>query len=345
VRRLVLNLREARPVWDIPAWAVEEIRAVLYDGWEVVEIQTPADGRGDGGEPAPEVLDAIASAEVYMGYGFPPALFDAAHRDGVTRLRWVHSGAAGVGGSLHPGMMRSPVVLTNSAGVHAVPMAETLLAMILHFSRGLDIAVAAQRQGRWDKEPFEAVDTPVRELGDATLGVLGFGGIGRELARRATALGMRVLAHKRRPAEAPSGVELLFGDDGLDRLLAESDFVAVTLPETESTRGLIGPARIERMRAGAVLCNVGRGRIIDEAALAAALSTGHLRGAGLDVFEREPLPASSPLWGMRNVVVLPHVSATSRRFWRRQTDLIVQNLRRYQRGETLRNTVDKQAGY
>ncbi len=345
MRRLLLNLRESRPVWDIPEWALDEIRREIPPGWELVEIEAAADGRGDGGEPAREVLEAIADAEIYMGYGFSPALFQAAHRGGSSPLRWVHSGAAGVGGSLHEGMRASSIILTNSAGVHAVPMAETLLAMLLFFARGLDVAVDAQRRSVWNKEPFEALDTPVRELGDATLGILGFGGIGRELARRATALGMRVLAQKRRPAEAPPGVELLFGDRGLEQLLEESDFVAITLPETEATRGMMDADTLRRMRRGAVLLNVGRGRIVDEEALVSALADGHLRGAGLDVFAREPLPHDSPLWEMRNVVILPHVSATSRRFWRRQTDLIVQNLRRYRRGEPLRNVVDKRAGY
>jgi phosphoglycerate dehydrogenase-like enzyme len=345
VRRLVLNLREARPIWDIPVWAVREILQTLPRDWEVVEVDALADGRGDGGAPSEEVLRAVEGAEVYFGYGFPPALFRAACGDGSGSLRWVHSGAAGVGATLYREMRESPVLLTNSAGVHAVPMAETLLAMLLYFARGLDLAAAGQRERRWAAPAFEAGDAPVRELGEATLGVVGFGGVGRELARRAHALGMRVLALKRRPAEAPPGVELLFGDDGLDRLLGESDFVAVTLPETARTRGLIGAAELARMRAGAVLLNVGRGRVVDEAALVTALEAGRLRGAGLDVFAREPLPEDSPLWGLPNVLVLPHVSATSRRFWRRQTDLMVENLRRYLRGDPLRNAVDKEAGY
>lgn len=340
-----MNLREARPVWDVPPWAVRDIRAALPSDWEVVELSGAADARGDGGAASAEALEAIVEAEVYLGYGFPRELFDAAHRDGETRLRWVHSGAAGVGGSLHEGMRRSPIVLTNSAGVHAVPMAETVIAMVLHFARGLDLAIGAQREARWEKESFERADTPVRELGDATLGILGFGGVGREIAHRATALGMRVIAHKRRPAEAAPGVEIVLGEEGLDELLGRSDYVAVTLPETDLTRHLLNAERIARMKPGALLLNVGRGRVVDEEALVAALREGRLRGAGLDVFEREPLPADSPLWSLPNVLVLPHVSATSPHFWRRQTELIVENIHRYLAGEALRNTVDKGAGY
>jgi phosphoglycerate dehydrogenase-like enzyme len=344
-RRIVLNLREARAVWDMPGWAMDEIRAELPAGWELVEIESAADGRGDGGEPSQEVLGALRGAEIYMGYGFPPELFEAAHEGDEMRLRWVHSGAAGVGSALHDGLRRSEIVLTNSAGVHAVPIAETILALVLYFARGLDLAVAGQREHIWQKAPFESPDTPVREIGDATVGIVGFGGIGKALSRRSTALGMRVLALKRRPAEAPPGVELLFGESGLKRLLSESDYVALTLPETDETRDMIGADALARMQSTAVLLNVGRGRVVDEKALVRALLAGKLRGAGLDVFAREPLPADSPLWSLPNVLVLPHISATSRRFWRRQTDLIVENLRRYWRGEPLRNTVDKRAGY
>ncbi|CAN5711389.1 D-2-hydroxyacid dehydrogenase [soil metagenome] len=345
MRRLILNLRETREIWDIPDWAVEEIAQEIPPGWEMIEIGSAADGRGDGGQPPAEVLDAVDDAEIYIGYGFPPALFDAAHAGGASKLRWVHSAAAGVGGSLHAGLRNSSIVLTNSAGVHAPPMAETLLAMILYFARGLDFALDGQRRGVWDKAPFEAASAPVREISEATLGILGFGGIGRELARRATALGMRVLAQKRRPAEAPPGVELLFGEKGLDRLLRESDYVAMALPETDDTRGLIGADEIACLKAEAVLLNVGRGSAVDEGALIDALRDGRLRGAGLDVFTREPLPPDSALWSLPNVLILPHVSATSASFWRRQTDLIVQNLRRYRRGEPLRNVVDKRLGY
>jgi hypothetical protein len=171
-----------------------------------------------------------------MGYGFPPALFDAAHRDGVTRLRWVHSGAAGVGGSLHPGMRESPVVLTNSAGVHAVPMAETLLAMILYFARGLDLAVAAQREGRWDKEPFEAADTPVRELGDATLGCSASAGSGVRCAPRDGAGNARARAQAA-PGRGAAGRRAPLRRRRAGAPAAESDYVAVTLPETDPRAG------------------------------------------------------------------------------------------------------------
>jgi phosphoglycerate dehydrogenase-like enzyme len=343
-RRLVVNLRDARPVYAIPDWALEEIRAALPPNWSVAEVSTPADGRGDGGRPTREVLDAIEGAEVYLGYGFPPPLFEAA-RTRAPALRWVHSAAAGVGGSLFPEMIESELVLTNSAGVHAEPIADTVLAMILYFTRGLDFALAAQARREWDKSPFEAADTPVREVGGGTLGVIGYGGIGRAVARRGSALGMEVLALKRTPGHTPAGIQLLFGPDGLAELLERSDVVAVCLPETSATRGLLGAEELARMRREAVLINVARGGVVDEEALVAALRARRIRGAGLDVFREEPLPADSPFWSLPNVLVTPHVSGTSRGFWRREVDLIVGNLERYLRGRPLRNVVDKRAGY
>ncbi|CAN5415288.1 hypothetical protein BH24GEM3_BH24GEM3_14710 [soil metagenome] len=344
-RRLVLDLQDARPVWAIPEGAVARVREALPEEWEVTVVSAPADGSGDGGGPSPEALTAMRGAEVYFGFGLPPELLRAAGDPPPGRLRWAHSAAAGVGGSLYPEMRSSEVVLTNSAGIHAAPMAETVIAMILHFARGLDLAVRAQAVRRWERSPFESAGTPVREIAGATLGIVGLGGIGREVASRAVALGMRVLASKRRPAPAPPGVELLTGDDALPRLLEASDFLVITVPETSETRGLIGREELARLPRGATLINVARGRILDEEALIEALREGHLRGAALDVFACEPLPPDSPLWGLSNVLVTPHVSGTTHRFWERQTELIVENIRRYLAGEPLRNVVDKEAGY
>jgi phosphoglycerate dehydrogenase-like enzyme len=341
VRRLVLNLRDRRSVWAIPPWAVEEIRAALPDGWECVEVTAFADGTGDGRVAGPEVLRLVRGAEAYAGWGVPREVFLAAGDS----LRWAHSASAGVGGVLYPEMRDSSVILTNSAGTHAEPIADTVLAMMLYFARGLDFGVHAQAERRWDKAPFDTTDSPVRELADSTVGLLGLGGIGRAVARRATALGMRVAAMRRSSAEGPPGVEVISGDGALDRLLSISDYLVVTVPRTGETEGMIGAAELRRLPRNAVLINVSRGDVVDEAALAAALRDGTLRGAGLDVFAREPLPEDSPLWTLPNALLLPHVSGTSHRFWRRETDLIVGNLRRYLAGEPLLNTVDKQAGY
>lgn len=345
--KIVLDLNDRRPAWSMPSWVPEEIRGALPHGWELHVMETDADGSGDGmANLDPALLDAARGAEIYLGYGVPAGLLTEGRG-----LRWVHSGAAGVRGSLTPEMLASRVLFTNSKGIHGPPMADTALGMILHFSRGLDFGIAAKARGRWEKDLFYAADNPLVELAFCTVGVFGFGGIGREVAKRVGALGARVLAFDRGPeafeASSPSfqGMEPLHGPHGFQRLLTESDFLVITAPETPETRGVIDAAALSRMKPGATLLNISRGRLVEEAALVSALTEGRLRGAGLDVFWEEPLPEGHPLWTLPNVLILPHVSAVSRHFWRRETDLILENLRRYLKGEKLLNLVDKAAGF
>ena len=330
---IVIDLRDRRPIWELPDRAREAIAAALPSGWTVRFMETPSDGSGDGaGRVTEELLEAVGGARVYMGYGIPAAVVDHGRR-----LEWVHSGAAGVASSLHPAMLASDVLFTNSAGIHAAPMAETVIAMILHFARGLDVAVRAQHEGRWSAPEYWAATAPVAEVGASTVGIVGFGGIGREVARGAGALGARVMAVRRRGDG--SGTEVL------DSVLARSDYLVLALPETEETRGIMNRERLFAMKPGSVLINVARGRLVDEEALLEALDSGRLRGAGLDVFHREPLPVDHPFYRHPRVLITPHVSATTRLFWDRQTELITDNIGRFARGERLRNLVDKAAGY
>ena len=310
-------------------------------------METLADASGDGiPNVTDELLDAVADARVYMGYGIPAEVLEAG-----PRLEWVHSGAAGVATSLGPAMMSRNVLFTNSAGIHAVPMAETVMAMIHYFARGLDVAVQSQRAGTWGAPAYWAADAPVREIGASTVGVLGYGGIGREVAVRAVALGSSVVAVRRHPRSGPptgdpAGVHVGAGASILERAITESDYLVLTLPETDETRGILSRERILSMKPGSVLINVARGRLVDEDALLDALAPGGpLRGAGLDVFHEEPLPAGHPFYSHPRVLMTPHVSATTRGFWARQTALIAENLDRFTRGERLHNLVDKRAGY
>jgi len=342
--RIVVNMRDPRPLWSIPDWAVDEIRRAVPTGYTVHVVGSLADGRGDGGGDSVEAIEAIAEAEIYLGFGFSLQLFASA-KNGADRLKWIHSGAAGVGGALHQELVDSPIDLTNSAGVHAEPIADTVMAMVYYFARGLDLAVKAQRERRWDRDGFDSLDTMIREIAGSTAGIIGYGGIGRAVAVRAQAAGMRVLAYARRERPADDSVELLFGETGLERILAESRFVILSLPRTDETEYLLRRERLALLRRDAVVINVGRGELIDEDALIETLSAGAIRGAGLDVFVREPLPPDSPFWRLPNVLVTPHVSATTDQYWRRETDLIVENLGRYSRGKPLRNLVDKRAGY
>lgn len=350
MRRAVLNLRDDRPAWALADVTAARIAAAFpHDEWEVVDVRAPVSGRGDGGGVSDEALAAVTTAEVWIGYGFPRPLLDAAleyaGNPDRMRLRWIHSAAAGVRSALHPELVESDVVLTNSAGVHAEPIADTALACMLHFARGLDFVVRAQARSQWDKAPFEERPDAVREIAGSTLGIIGYGGIGRALARRGVTLGMHVQALRTRAAPDEDGVVMLHEDEGLQRLLAHSDYVLLALPSTNDTHHLIGAAELALLQPTAVLLNFGRGDVIDEGALIAALTAGKLRGAALDVFEHEPLPPDSPLWQLPNVLVMPHISATSSRFWEREAELVVENIARYLKGETLRNMVDKRKGY
>jgi phosphoglycerate dehydrogenase-like enzyme len=345
LRRAVLNLADDRAIWRIPESALEAIRSSFPAGWEVAVVQDSVDGRGDGGGVSPAALAAVRGAEVYLGYGVPRELFVAAVCTENSQLRWAHTATAGIASLLYPEMVGSDVILTNSAGIHGPAMAETVLAMILHFARGFDVAVRAQARHEWAASRFEEEFGIGREIAGATLGIVGLGGVGRAIARSAGALGMRVIALRRSPAASADGVELLTGDDALRVLLARSDYVVISVPSTSETRGMIGARELAAMRPDAVLVNVARGEVVDEDALVETLRAGRLRGAALDVFRKEPLPEASPLWDLPNVLILPHVSGTTDRFWGRETELIVDNVRRYLAGEPLRNVVDKAIGY
>jgi phosphoglycerate dehydrogenase-like enzyme len=226
-------------------------------------------------------------------------------------------------------------------------MAEYVLGGVLHFLRGFDVAVRRQAEGRWDRDPFVGPGHTARELGECRALVVGAGGIGSAVARALAAHGVRCTGVRRRPAlGVPEGFERVVGPEALDAELPAADLLVLCAPLTGETRALLTGERLDRLPAGAILVNVGRGALVDEAALADRLRAGTLRGAVLDVFQAEPLPASSPLWGLERVLVTPHVSAVSpRRFWERELALILDNWARHHAGAPLRNLVDARAGY
>lgn len=335
------------PHWSMPERSFERIRAALGPEWEVESIRVALDASGDGVRVTPpELLEAVADAEVYCGWGIRRDVFLAARK-----LRWFHSGAAGARNSLFEEMRESDIIFTNSAGMYGDSLADHAMAGILYFVRGLDLAVRAQRWREWAQSALNSPRSPLHaapaagEAAGASLGIIGYGGIGSALGRRAHALGMRVQAVRRNVDRKPPELDRLEGPEYLPQLLESSDFVALTAPETPETEGLLGAAEFARMKPGAVLINLARGTLVDEAALVRALETRRLRGAMLDVFKTEPLPTEHPLWGLENVLITPHVGGTSAHFWRRETELIVRNISRYQRGDPLENRVDKARGY
>ena len=340
-RRLVLDLRAQRPVWRVTPEVVAQVRGALDATWDVAEVQAPASSDGDGGSGSPEAAAAAAGAEIYLGFGIPADVVAA----GAGSLRWVHSCTAGVGSSL-AALRGRGIAYTNSAGVHAEPIADWVLAAIAYFARGLDYTVRGQAERRWIQGAFGDRSIRVRELATLRVGILGLGGIGSAVARRALALGMRVAGIRRRPERGgPAGVAWVGGRADLARLAAESDVLVIAAPRTGETDRAVGADVLDRLPPGAVVINVSRGALLDEAALLERLERSALRGAALDVFATEPLPPAHPLWAHPRVLVSPHVSPVTDRFWEREAGLILENIRRYLAGAPLANLVDLDAGY
>ncbi len=273
----------------------------------------------------------------------------------ATRLRWVHSATSGVERALTPAARDRGVVVTNARGVFTRPIAEHVLMMILAVSRNLPSLLELQRERTW--QPLEG-----RELRDLTIGIVGFGSLGRAVASLAGAFGARVLAMRRNPGPGearggtagaddddgfpfPPATERIVGPDGLHELLRVSDFVVLAAPLTAATEGMIDEAALAAMKHEAWLINVARGRLVDDRALVRALRDGRIGGAALDTFRDEPLPAGSPYWELPNVIVTPHTAWSSGRVLDRSIELFCDNLRRFSRGEPLRNVVDPAAGY
>lgn len=342
-RTLVIDLRSRTPAFRLPDDVAARLVAATPAGWSAVVVQADTESSGDGSQqPSDESVRAIANAEIYLGFGLPKALWNAA-----SKLRWVHSASAGVASLLYPEMVASDVALTNSAGIYGEPIAEHVLAGVLYFLRGFDVAGELQRKAVWDSAVFGTARAPVREVCECRVLVVGAGGIGIEVARRFTALGAAVTGIRRNPSRGlPAGFSRVAGPGSLDAELASADVLVLAAPLTPETRTLLTAERLAMLPPGAIVSNIGRGALIDEEALVAALRSGRLRGAALDVFQREPLASDSPLWHLPQVLHTPHMAGVSPRlFWGRLSALFLDNWERYCASHPLRNLVDKHAGY
>jgi phosphoglycerate dehydrogenase-like enzyme len=261
------------------------------------------------------------------------------------RLKWLHLPSAGATHVLFPEMVASQVIITNSRGLHAIPIAEHVLGVMIILARKLHDAYRFQLQGKWARrEMFDRYPT-FSELYEQTAGIIGLGSIGLAVAERVKALGMRVVATRRNPTDRPSCVDELFGPDGLPHLLRTSDFVIIAAPLTPETQGLIGEKELRLMKPTAYLLNVGRGAIIQESVLIRALKEGWIAGAGLDVTEVEPPPVESELFHLPNVFLTPHCSGLRSRYWEHAVVIFKSNLRNFLQGEPMSNVVDKHGGY
>ena len=325
--QILVSVHSPVAVWNIPAEYISRLRRD-FPAHTFLHASNEAETR----QLLPRA-DAMFSSEID-----PPQLALA------SRLKWIHSPAAGVGGMLFPEMLGSPVIITNSRGVSADTMAEHTLGVTLALYRNLPLAVVRQQQHVWAQDEISARGN--RTIAGTHVLVVGLGAIGSAIARRMTALGAHVSGIRRR-AGGPGveGVADVATADKLSSLLPRADIVVISAPHTGETKGLIGRDELAAMKRDAVLVNVSRGRLVDEAALAAALQEGRLAGAALDVFEREPLPDDSPLWDLPNVLITPHTSGFRPDHWDVMTDLFAENLRRYDGDQPLLNVIDKNAGY
>jgi phosphoglycerate dehydrogenase-like enzyme len=256
-------------------------------------------------------------------------------------VEWVHSRSAGLDGLLFPELVESPVRLTNGRGVYSESLGEFVVGAILYFAKDLRRMIRNQAAGEW--EPFDIV-----EVRGQTVGIVGYGDIGRAVATRVRALGMRVLGVKRHgpPArEADPLAERIYGPEGLVKMISRSDYVVAAAPLTPETLGLIGEPELAAMKPDAVLINVGRGPVIQEAALVTALSKKRIKGAALDVFDTEPLPRGHPFYKLENVLLSPHCADHTPDWLDQAMRFFLAQFERFRKGEPLRNVVDKKIGY
>ncbi len=263
----------------------------------------------------------------------------------ASKLRWVHSPAAAVEGLLPlTELAAAGVIVTNSRGIQAIPIAEHVMGGMLMLSRRLDRMLVAQRERRWIQN--ELTEEWPWMLHGQRMTIVGLGTIGVEIARRAHAFGMQVTGVRRRlDQEKPAFVERVVGPAQLDAALSGCDVVVLSAPGVASTNRMIGAPQLALLNRGALLVNVARAAVVDERAMLDALASGQLGGAVLDVFEREPLDPSHPLWSTPNVLITPHSSGFRRSHWDAVTALYSANLRRYLRHDALENLVDLSAGY
>ena len=285
-----------------------------------------------------DTLELIADADVYVGW---------LNRDvylAAKKLKWIQSPSSGINYYLAiPELVASDVILCSARGTHGPCLAESVFGMIFAFTRGIRELVLAQPRHEWRAREVRG---KLLELSDSTMGIVGLGAVGRAVAKRAAAFGMRIIAVDLFPGKKPDHVAELWGLDRLDDLMAESDYVVITVPYTPDTDHMIGAQQIGAMKPTAMLVGISRGHIIDEDALATALKSGRVAAAALDVFAQEPLPADSPLWDIENLLITPHIAGGTQHESRYILDILYENLDRFLRGDfPLRNQIDKVKGF
>jgi phosphoglycerate dehydrogenase-like enzyme len=282
----------------------------------------------------------LPDTDIFVGYSLRPKQLKEA-----TKLKWIHSTAAGVAQLMYPELRDSGITVTNPSGIFSVPMAEHTIGLLLALARNFPDSVRGQDRCTWVQQELWDKPQHLTELNGQVLLIVGFGSIGREVARRARAFDLRVWGVTRSGQGDGVLAEKIVPAADLNAVLPEADYVLLAAPETSETKHLIGGAELARMKPGARLINVGRGSLLDEVALVRALESGHLGGAALDVTQAEPLPPESPLWKAPNLFLTPHTSAVSDRLWYRETALLLDLLELWFAGKELFNRVNFAKGY
>lgn len=327
--KLLIVVHHRFDLWNVPVWFGERLAREFH------RLQVVQRNSYEG------VEDHLREAEIIFTISLRPEQFSLARN-----LRWIHAPTAAVHQLLFPELTASNVVITNSREVHGPVVAEHVMALIYALAKKIPQAVLFQRKHEWGQESIWNNGQHPREIAGATLGLIGVGSIGTRVAHMASALGMRVIAVREHVEKGrPESVDRVFPPSELNDLLSQSDYVVVAAPLIGATRGLIDAARLSMMRPSAYLINVGRGLQVDETALVEALRKRQIAGAALDVFEREPLPADSPLWSTENLLITPHTAGLTEKLWQRHYELFSDNLRRYLTGQPLRYVIDKHKGY
>lgn len=327
--KLLIVVHHRFELWNLPAWFGERL------GKEFAQLQIVQRDSYDG------VEEHLREAEIIFTISLRPQQFAVARE-----LRWVHAPTAAVHQLLFPELVKSDVVISNSSEVHGPVVAEHVIALIFALAKKIPQATLWQQKRTWGQTAIWSEGPRPREIAGATVGLIGVGSIGKNVAKKAAALGMRAIAVREHPEKGrPEGVVTILASSQLEELLAESDYVVVAAPLTSATQGLMNAARFAKMKADAYLINVGRGAQVDDAALVEALRDKRIAGAAIDVFEQEPLPPESPLWNLENLFITPHTAGLTEKLWQRHYELFSDNLRRYLTHEPLLYTVDKRRGY
>jgi phosphoglycerate dehydrogenase-like enzyme len=326
--KLLICVWHAFSLWNPPSDMPERIRA----RWsEMRVVHLPRYDR---------ILDELPDTDIFVGFSLRPEQFALARK-----LKWLHSTAAGVGQLMYPDLRASGIEVTNASGVHRIPMAEHILGTLIALAHRFPDCFRYQQRSRWAQQELWNAPVRPRELRGQILLFIGFGAIGREVAKIMRPLGMRVWAVTRSGGAEEGLAEQVFPASKLHDALPQADFVVLAAPETPETRKMMGAREFALMKPSAYFVNVSRGALVDEPALISALEQRKIAGVALDVASQEPLPPESPLWRMDNAFITPHMSAVSEHLWDRQTDLLMENLKRWFAGRELLNHVDLSRGY